>query len=86
LNATFQPPSKSLSPRDYQFIALVVIVFLVICAALVSANLTLKGGGEFYVHWVGARAFLFDKIDPYSAEVPVRVQRLVYEGSAKPGD
>lgn len=83
---TFQPPSKSLSPRDYQFIALVVVVFLVICAALVFANLTLKGGGDFYVHWVGARAFLFDKIDPYSGEVPARVQRLVYEDSAKAGD
>ena len=28
---TFQPPSKSLTPRDYQFIALVTIVFLEIC-------------------------------------------------------
>jgi hypothetical protein len=86
LSATFQPPSKSLSSRDYQFIALVVIVFLAICAALVSANLTLKGGGEFYVHWVGSRAFLFDKVDPYSGEVSARVQRLVYEGPAKAGD
>ena len=83
---TFQPPSKSLTSRDYQFITLVVVVFLVICAALVFANLTLKGGGEFYVHWVGARAFLFDKVDPYSGEIPSRVQRLIYEGSAKAGD
>ncbi len=82
----FQPPSKSLTPRDYQFITLVVIVFLAICAALIYANLTLKGGGEFYVHWVGARAFLFDKIDPYSGEVAARVQGLVYGGSAKVGD
>jgi len=86
LSTTFQPPSKSLTPRDYQFIALVVVVFLAICAALFSANLTLKGGGDFYVHWVGARAFLFDKIDPYSGEVPARVQQLVYEGAAKAGD
>jgi hypothetical protein len=86
LSAHFQPPSKSLTPRDYQFIALVVIVFLAICAALISANLTLKGGGDFYVHWVGARAFLFDKLDPYQGEVPAKVQQLVYEGSAKAGD
>jgi hypothetical protein len=86
LSATFQPPSKSLTSRDYQFIALVVILFLIISTALVFANLTLKGGGDFYVHWVGARAFLFDKIDPYSGEVPARVQRLVYEDSAKSGD
>jgi hypothetical protein len=86
LSTHFQPPSKSLTPRDYQFIALVVIVFLAICVALLYANLTLKGGGDFYVHWVGSRAFLFDKIDPYSGEVAARVQELVYGGSAKAGD
>jgi len=83
---TFQPPSKSLTFRDYQFIALAVVVFLAVCVALVSANLTLKGGGDFYVHWVGARAFLFDNVDPYSGEVPARVQQLVYGDSAKAGD
>jgi hypothetical protein len=86
LSATFQPPSKSLSPRDYQFIALVTVIFLVICAALISANLTLKGGGDFYVHWVASRAFLFDRIDPYGAEVPARVQQLVYGAAARAGD
>ena len=82
---TFQPPSKSLTARDYQFIALVVIVFLILSAALVYANLTLTGGGDFYVHWVGSRSFLFEKIDPYSGEVPARVQELVYGDSAKAG-
>ena len=53
---------------------------------MVFANLTLKGGGDFYVHWVGARAFLFDNIDPYSGEVPARVQQLVYGHSARAGD
>ena len=86
MNIRFQPPSKSLTPRDYQFIALIIVVFLAVCAALVSANLTLKGGGDFYVHWVGARAFLFDKTDPYGAEVPARVQQLVYADSAPAGD
>jgi hypothetical protein len=83
---TFQPPSKSLTPRDYQFIALVVVVFLAVCAALVYANLTLKGGGDFYVHWVGGRAYLFDNIDPYGGEVSARVQQLVYGGFTNAGD
>jgi hypothetical protein len=86
LRTTFRPPSRSLTSRDYQFIALAVIVFFAICYGLVKANLTLKGGGDFYVHWVGARSFLFDKIDPYSGEVPARVQQLVYEDSLKAGD
>jgi hypothetical protein len=72
--------------RDYLFIALVVIVFLVVCTVLISANLTLKGGGDFYVHWVGARVFLFDKISPYEGEVAARVQKLVYADSARAGD
>lgn len=50
------------------------------------ANLTLKGGGDFFVHWVAARGFVLDKVDPYSGEIPARVQRLVYDDSAKLGD
>lgn len=83
---TFQAPSKSLTPRDYQFIALVTILFLIVSTALVFANLTLKGGGDFYVHWVASRGFLFERIDPYGGEVPARAQRLVYDDSAKAGD
>ncbi len=75
-----------MTPRDYQFIALVTILFIAVSAALVTANLTLKGGGDFFVHWVGARAFRLDKIDPYSGEVPVRVQQLVYGRPAAAGD
>lgn len=83
---TFQPPSKSLTSRDYQFIALVTILFLALSTALVYANLTLTGGGDFYTHWVASRGFIFDKVDPYSGEVPARVQELVYGDSAKAGD
>lgn len=83
---TFQPPSKSLTPRDYLFIALVVILFLIVSAALVTANLELTGGGDFYAHWSAGRAFLFDKIDPYSGAIPARVQELVYGDPAQAGD
>jgi len=83
---TFQPPSKSFTSRDYLFIALVVIVFLIVSAALFSANLTLKGGGDFYVHWVASRGFVYDQIDPYGGEVPARVQTLVYGAPAQAGD
>lgn len=75
-----------MTPRDYQFIALAAILFIAVSAALVRANLTLKGGGEFFTHWTGARIFQFDRIDPYSAEVPARVQQLVYGGPAAAGD
>ena len=83
----FQPPSKSLTARDYQFIILVTILLIAISIAIVFANLSLpKGGGDFYVHWVAARGFLFEQTDPYSGEIPVRVQKLVYDDSIQAGD
>jgi hypothetical protein len=83
---TFQPPSKSLTVRDYQFIALVAVISLIVSIALVFANLTLPiGGGDFLTHWVGSRAFIIEQIDPYSGYVPARVQELVYENSAGTG-
>ncbi|MBL8078690.1 MAG: hypothetical protein JNM55_12055 [Anaerolineales bacterium] len=84
---SFQQPSKSLTKRDYQFIALVAGLFLILSAALIFLNLRFeKGGGDFYVHWVAARAFSVDKIEPYSGDVASRVQGLVYGTPARAGD
>jgi hypothetical protein len=83
----FQPPSKSFTARDYQFIFLVAILLIATSTALVFANLSLpKGGGDFLVHWVAARGFLFEQTDPYSGEVPVRVQNLIYDEPLQAGD
>ncbi|MCK6582032.1 MAG: hypothetical protein L6Q49_02920 [Anaerolineales bacterium] len=83
----FQPPSRSLTTRDYLFIAVVSIFIIAVSAGLVYANLSLpKGGGDFLRHWAGARAFLFERIDPYTLYVPNIVQGLVYGDSAGAGD
>jgi hypothetical protein len=86
LSSNFQPPPRTLTPRDYLFITLVVILFIAASTGLVFLNLKLKGGGDFYIHWVASRGFVFDTIDPYSAEVPARVQQLAYEDGVKTGD
>ncbi|HUM26531.1 MAG TPA: hypothetical protein PKN81_09885 [Anaerolineales bacterium] len=86
MSVTFQPPSKSFTARDYQFIALVSIVVVAISIGLVMLNLTLKDGGDFYVHWFAVRVFQNDRLDPYSGEVPARVQQQVYGGPAAQGD
>ncbi len=84
---SFQPPSKSLTPRDYIFITVVVLLFIAISLGLYNFNLSLpNGGGEFLRHWAGGRAFIFDRFNPYEGEVPARVQQLVYEGNAGAGD
>ena len=83
----FQPPSKSLTPRDYQFIVLVAVAIIIVSTALIFANLAIEGGGgDFFVHWVGGRSFMFDGIEPYSGEVATRTQSLVYGSPAKAGD
>ena len=63
-----------------------MILFLAASTGLVFLNLKLKGGGDFYVHWVASRGFVFNNIDPYSSQIPASVQRLVYEGAAKAGE
>lgn len=83
----FQPPSNSLTKRDYQFIALVTVLFLIISAGLIYANLSLpKGGGDFLMHWVASRGFIFERVDPYSGQIPTQVQELVYDDPAGAGE
>ena len=83
----FQPPSKSLTTRDYIFIAVLVLIIIAISTGLWFANRSLPaGGGEFLRHWSAARAFVSQSIDPYSAYVPDEVQKLVYDGKAVSGE
>lgn len=84
---TFQPPSKSLTARDYVFIAVVAVFVVAVSVGLTAANLSLpRGGGEFLRHWAGIRGFTFERIDPYSAYAPDTAQQLVYGGKAGAGD
>jgi hypothetical protein len=82
----FKPPSNSFTVRDYLFIAFVAILLAFVSFSLFSFNLKLKGGGEFYTHLTASRAFIFEKIDPYGAEIPARVQTLVYGRPARAGE
>lgn len=64
---------------------MVAALLIAVCVGLFRINRTLGEGGEFLTHWAGARAFLFDKVDPYSGVIPARVQELVYGGPAAAG-
>jgi hypothetical protein len=59
-----------------------LLLLLVILAGLLALNIylarTLPGGEQFYLRWSGARAFLLEGIEPYSAEVAVRAQNVAY--------
>ncbi len=86
----FQKASRKLTPQERRFLLLAVTVLVIILGLLAYANLslarTLPGGGEFYLLYIGGRAFLFDRIEPYSAGVPSAVQERVYGRMAQPGE
>ena len=69
---------KFLSAADIGFV-LGVIIFVV---ALLILNIylarTLQGGEWLFLRWSSARAFLFEKVEPYGPAITERVQTLVY--------
>lgn len=66
-------------------IRLLIFVLLILIAAL-ALNIylarTLPGGEWFYLRWSGARAFLFEQVEPYSTAIAQRVQDLIYGRNA----
>ena len=61
----------------------IIVLFLVLLAALLALNLylarVLPAGEWLFLRWSGARAFLFEQVEPYSRTVAERVQQIVYE-------
>ena len=60
----------------------IIVALLILLSALLALNLwlarTLPAGEWLYLRWSGARAFLFDEIQPYSTQVAQGVQQIVY--------
>lgn len=44
------------------------------------------GGNDFLVHWMGTKSFFEDGLSPYSDEVALRIQTMVYGRAAQPGE
>jgi len=74
--------NRLLTPADIGFIlgALVLVVALLVLDIHLAR--TLNGGEWLYLRWSGARAFLFEHIEPYGSVVAQRVQELAYGGRA----
>jgi hypothetical protein len=79
-----------LTPRDVQILVLIGLSVLIVLSVLTGANIGLSrlvpGGGGFFVAWQGARAFLFQRTEPYSGTVATLAQGLAYGRFAKPGE
>ncbi len=86
----FQKAPNRLTPRDVGFIVIAAIVGTLVLVALALGNYylanVLPDGGEFYLLRTGGRAFLYDRIEPYSGVVPARVQEQMYGRAALPGE
>ena len=86
----FQKAPNRLTARE--IILLIFVGGFVILALyiLVESNYYLTNflpdGGEFYLLRTGGRSFLFDHIEPYSANVPEQVQEQVYGHPAVKGE
>lgn len=78
----FQKAPNRLTTREIVLLILVGGFVILALYTLVESNYYLTNflpdGGEFYLLRTGGRSFLFDHIEPYSANVPERVQEQVY--------
>src|SRR5258706_1668840 len=74
--------SRLFTPADVGFVlgAFILIVALLILDIYLAR--ILSGGEWLYLRWSGARAFLFEHIEPYGSVVAQRVQELAYGGRA----
>jgi len=67
-----------LSPTDVAFILGALIVVAALLALNIHLARTYQGGEWLFLRWSGARAFLFERIEPYGSTIAQRVQILAY--------
>ncbi|MGC8857446.1 MAG: hypothetical protein ACP5QU_11700, partial [Anaerolineae bacterium] len=82
---------KGLSKEEIRLFLILLGGFLLLAVALFVLNAHLmrtqqRTAGDFFTLWTAGRAFLFEKIEPYTANIPARVQQMVYQRSAQRGE
>jgi hypothetical protein len=69
---------KLLSTEEIGLLLLAIFLLTGLLILNVYLARVVPGGEEFYLRWSGARAFLFEEIDPYSATIAERTQMVAY--------
>ena len=81
---------QSFAFRDFQTAFALVSLGIVLAAGLVALNWWLAGqfgtGAEILPGWNGARAFLFEQVDPYSQTIAERTRIEIYGRAAREGE
>ena len=75
-----------LSAEEIRILFFLLIVLVALLALNIYLARILPGGEWFYLRWSGARAFLFEGVEPYSTAIAERVQGLVYGRNAISGE
>jgi len=69
---------------------MIIVLMAVVFGGLVWVNYQFAnnnpGGNDFLPHYVGARALIFEGVSPYSEEVALEIQNLVFGRQAIPGE
>jgi hypothetical protein len=69
---------KWLSAEEIRFLLLILVILSGLFAANLTVARSLPGGEWTFMRWSGARAFLVEKIEPYSSEIARRTQEAAY--------
>lgn len=74
----FRQVKKDNPSRKIIFGLMVFLVLLLNLLAFYQFTLIAPGGNDSIPRWIGTRAWLFEGINPYSAEVTLRSQKMIY--------
>jgi hypothetical protein len=72
--------------KEIVLILLIVIIIGLFFFANLQYTRNNPGGNDFLVHWVGTKSYVQDGISPYSDQVALRIQELVYGRPARTGE
>jgi hypothetical protein len=68
--------------EEIRLLAILAIFLVGLLVLNIYLARILPGGEWFYLRWSGARAFLFEQVEPYGTAIAQRVQDLVYGRNA----
>jgi hypothetical protein len=69
---------KLLSVEEIRLLLLLFVLFAGLLLLNIYLARTLPGGEQFFLRWSGARAFLVERIEPYSVTIAERTQNIAY--------
>lgn len=82
---SFQDIRKSrkwLSPEEIRLLVFILIGITLFLALNIILSNFLPGGEWLHLRWSGARAFMFEQVEPYSSTIAGRTQQIVYGRNA----